>query len=137
MKAPIIGLLAVALVALVPAAAPVVAHHAFAAEFDINKPITVTGAVTKLKWTNPHAFIFVGVKDDKGDTTEWGFELGTPNALLRLGWTRDAVKVGDTLTIEGYSAKDGSHYANARAIRLPDGRKLFSGTVTGESTPTQ
>jgi hypothetical protein len=120
-----IGLLAVLFIATC-AAAPVWAHHSFAAEFDVDKPVTLVGSVSKIDWSNPHVWIYISVKDDKGNATDWGFELGGPNSLLRRGWTRDAVKVGDTLTIDGYLAKDGSHLANARAIKLPDGRKLFT-----------
>ena len=122
-----------ALLGLLCAAVPVMAHHSFAAEFDIDKTISLSGTVTKVLWNNPHVWIFMNGKDEKGNAGDWGFELGGPNSLLRAGWTRDAVKVGDRLTIDGYRAKDGSRLANARLIRMPDGRKLF----TASSAPKQ
>ena len=121
-----LGILTTALFIATCFAVPVWAHHSFAAEFDVDKPVTLVGTVSKIDWSNPHVWIYINVKDDKGNATNWGFELGGPNSLLRRGWTRDAVKVGDTLTIDGYLAKDGSHLANARTIKLPDGTKLFT-----------
>src|SRR5262252_1670237 len=90
------------------AAVPAIAHHSFAAEYDSAKPITLTGAVTKMEWMNPHARFYVDVKDASGSMANWEFELGSPNGLMRRGWTRNSLKAGDTITVEGYLAKDGS-----------------------------
>ena len=106
---------------------PLSAHHSFASEYDSNKPVQFTGTVTKIEWTNPHARIYVGVKDDNGAVTEWNIELGGPLQLNRLGWRRDTVKVGDTIKVDGYAAKDGSKMANARNVVFADGRKVFTG----------
>src|ERR1700691_239189 len=112
------------------------AHHCFAAEYDGTKPITVTGTVTKVEWTNPHARIYVDVKDDKGVVTNWNFELGGPLQLNRLGWKRDSVKAGDQVKVDGYLAKDGSKMANARNVVFADGRKVFAGS-SGDGGPTK
>jgi hypothetical protein len=104
------------------------AHHAFAAEFDANKSIKVSGTITKLEWSNPHAWLYVDVKDESGKATNWAFELGSPNGLVRLGWRRSSLKEGDQVTVEGFLAKDGSHTANAHSVTLPDGRKVFAGS---------
>ena len=101
-------------VGLLLAARPIVAHHAFAAEFDAAKPIKLTGAVTKLDWTNPHAWIYIDVKDETGKVANWGFELASPNGLMRTGWTRFSLKPGDVVTVEGSRAKNGSNNANAQ-----------------------
>ena len=104
------------------------AHHSFAAEFDASKPITLTGTVTKVAWTNPHAHIRVDVPGQNGKVTSWDFELGSPNALIRRGWLKNTLKPGDNITVAGYLAKDGSDNANARSITLSDGRKVFAGS---------
>jgi hypothetical protein len=111
------------------ASMPVFAHHSFAAEYDRAKPITLTGNVTKVEWMNPHARFYVDVKDDAGKVTNWEFELGSPNGLMRQGWTRNSLKEGDVVTVEGSLAKDGSNLANARTVKLADGRKVFAGSA--------
>ncbi len=116
-------------IAVAFAAAPVFAHHSFAAEYDSAKPITLKGEVTKLEWMNPHARFYVDVKDDSGKVTNWELELGSPNGLMRRGWTRNSLKPGDTITVDGYLAKDGAHLANARTVSLADGRKIFAGAA--------
>ncbi len=111
------------------AALPAFAHHSFAAEYDAAKPVTLTGSVTKVEWTNPHARFYMDVKDDSGAVANWEFELGSPNGLMRSGWTRNSLKPGDTVTVEGSLAKDGSKLANAKSVKLADGRKVFAGTA--------
>jgi hypothetical protein len=113
---------------LMAAAMPAFAHHSFAAEYDVKKPVTLTGVVTKIQWTNPHARFDISVKDESGGTTIWEFELGSPNGLMRRGWTRSSLKLGDTVTVTGYLAKDGSKLANARSVSLADGRRIFAGS---------
>jgi Family of unknown function (DUF6152) len=118
---------AVAGMALVLSAQSVTAHHAFAAEFDVNKPVKINGTVTKVEFTNPHAWIYVDVKEPDGNVVNWRFELGAPNALIRLGWRVDTIKAGTEVEIAGFRAKSGGPVANGRSIKLPDGRELFSG----------
>jgi hypothetical protein len=120
----------VAGLALLVPAVPVFAHHSFEAEYDSKKPMTVSGVVTKLEWTNPHARFYVDVKDESGKVVNWNFELGSPNVLRRQGWTRESLKVGDQVTVEAYMAKDASNLANARRVTLADGRKVFAGSAT-------
>jgi hypothetical protein len=103
------------------------AHHAFAAEFDVNQPVKVRGTVTKVELVNPHAWIYVDVKDADGKVTNWHFELGAPNALFRLGWKKDTVPTGTEVEITGFRAKNGEAVGNGRSIILPDGKELFSG----------
>ena len=107
---------------------PASAHHAFAAEFDAKKAVKVSGTITKLEWSNPHAWLYVDAKDESGKLTSWSFELGSPNGLIRQGWRRTSLKEGDQVTIEGFAAKDGSNTANAHNVTLPDGRKVFAGS---------
>jgi hypothetical protein len=108
------------------AALPVLAHHSFGAEYDAGKPVTLTGTVTKVEWTNPHARFYIDVKDGSGNVTNWNLELASPNVLMRQGWTRNALKVGDVVTVTGSQAKDASKMANARTVTLADGRKVFA-----------
>lgn len=114
---------------LLAAAAPVFAHHSFSAEYDATKPVTLTGTVSKVEWMNPHARFELDVKDDTGKVTTWDLELGSPNVLMRLGWNRHSLKVGDVVTVQGSLAKDGSKLANARKVTLADGRKVFAGSA--------
>jgi len=114
---------------LLATAAPMMAHHSFAAEYDRDKPVTLTGKVTKVEWMNPHARFYMEVKDNAGNVTNWELELGSPNGLMRLGWTRHSLQVGDVVTVEGALAKDGSKLANARKVTLADGRKVFAGSA--------
>lgn len=114
---------------LLATAAPMMAHHSFAAEYDRDKPVTLTGKVTKVEWMNPHARFYMDVTDASGAVTHWELELGSPNGLMRLGWTRHSLQPGDTITVEGALAKDGSKLANARKVTLADGRKVFAGSA--------
>lgn len=117
------------------AAVPAIAHHSFAAEYDAAKPITLTGTVTKVEWMNPHARFYIDVKDESGKMTNWELELGSPNGLMRRGWTRRSMKEGDVVTVQGSLAKDGSSLANARTVKLSDGRQLFAGSATETGDP--
>jgi hypothetical protein len=109
------------------------AHHSFAAQYDANKPLTLKGVVTKMEWMNPHSRFYVDVKEQTGKTVNWNVELASPNVLLRQGWTRDALKVGDLVTVEGSQARDGSNMANAQRVTLADGRRVFAGSSGGDA----
>jgi V8-like Glu-specific endopeptidase len=120
---------------------PLLAHHSFGAEYDANKPITLTGVVTKIDWTNPHSYFYLDVKDDKGNVANWKFEGYPPGVLYRTGWKREVtMKPGDTITVFGWRARDGTNWAHSRQVTLADGKKLFfgppAGTGDGGNTPS-
>jgi len=110
------------------------AHHAFAAEFDANKPVSFKGTIEKMEWVNPHTWLHVVVKNADGTTENWAIEAGTPNVLFRRGFTKTSLMPGTEIVVDGYQAKDGSHRANGRDLTLPDGRKLFLGS-SGTGAP--
>ena len=126
-----LAVLAVA-IAILAAAVPVFAHHSFAAQYDANKKITLEGVVTKVEWMNPHMYFYVDVKDASGKMTNWALENGNLSGLLRRGWRKDSLKIGDKVTVAGSLAKDGSHLANATTVTLADGRKVFAGSSGGD-----
>ena len=128
--------LAAGLAGLVMTAAPMWAHHAFAAEFDAKKEVHFKGTVTQMEWINPHAWVHIDVKNPDGTTTNWMIEAGTPNTLFRRGFSRDSLKPGTEIVVDGYQAKDGSNRANGRDLTLPDGRKLFIGSQ-GTGAPVE
>jgi hypothetical protein len=128
MKKLFLSLAALALLA----ALPIAAHHSFGAEYDANKPITLTGVVTRVEWTNPHSHFFLDVKNDKGAVDNWKFEGYPPTVLYRTGWKRDTtMKPGDTVSVSGWRARDGTNWAHSREVTLPDGKKLFFGPPAG------
>ena len=126
---------------VVLSAANAAAHHSFAAEYDQAKPVSVKGTVHKVAWVNPHAYLYIDVKDDKGKITPWAFELLSPNALARQGWTAKSLLPGQEVTVDGYAAKDGktlfdgSVHANSRMVTTTDGKKVYIGSSLGGTAP--
>ena len=121
-------ILTVVAIALLSFASHVVAHHAFSAEFDANKPVKLRGSVTKMDWINPHAWMHISVRNPDGSVVNWMIELGPPNALIKRGWSRNSVPVGMEVIVDGYQSKDGALRANGRDVTLPDGKKMFAGS---------
>lgn len=111
------------------AASSALAHHSFAAEYDSSKPVSIVGTVTKVEWTNPHARFYLDTKESDGSTSNWAFELGSPNLLIRYGFTKDTLKIGAEVTVEGFQAKDASKVANTKTVKLPDGKVMSAGSA--------
>src|SRR5438034_804944 len=120
---------------LILAAVPILAHHSFAAQYDRSKPNTITGPVTKIEWINPHARFHMDVKDASGKMVSWEVELGPPAGLMRRGWSRNSLKVGESITVNGFLAKDGSNLTNAQTVTLGDGKKVFAGSSADGTNP--
>ena len=120
---------------LIAAALPAWGHHSFASEFDVSKPVKLQGTVTQMEWINPHSWIHIDVKNPDGTVTSWMIEGGSPNSLLRRGFTKHSLEPGTQIVVEGYQAKDGANRANGRDLTFPDGKKLFIGTDASEQTP--
>ena len=117
---------------LLAAALPMLAHHSFAAEFDDNKKLMLKGAVVKVEWQNPHIWIYMDVKDASGKVAHWQCEGGAPNTLTRAGWSKDSLKAGDQVSLDGWLAKDGSKTCNTRSVKMPDGKSVFAGSSNNE-----
>jgi hypothetical protein len=130
------SLFLIACAGLLAAAPSTHAHHAFSAEFDANKPLAMTGTVTKVEWQNPHTWFYIDVADASGNVASWGMELASPNLLMRNGWTRSSMQVGAVVTVEGFHAKNGSNNGNARVVVLKaTGERLFAGSSGGRREP--
>jgi len=121
-------------VLLVAGSLPALAHHSFAAEYDSTKPVKITGVVTRVEWTNPHAYIYIDVTDSKGAVTNWGFEMGPPHMLQRSGWKKNSLALGETVVVEGWMARDRTNYANARRVtRVSTGEVLGAASSGGQT----
>jgi hypothetical protein len=129
-------ILPAAVAGLLLVSVPLQAHHAAAAVYDSNKPITFTGKVTKVEWANPHIYYYVDAPDKTGKIVNYAIEGGPPNILFRAGWRKDTLKQGDTITVEGFMAKDGSNHVNGRNVTLPNGKKIFAGSNDGSPLQT-
>lgn len=123
---------AVAILTVVGAAIPAYAHHSFAAEYDEKKVIKLTGAITKVDWTNPHVYFYIDVEDDKGNVTSWSMEMGAPGALRGRGWDKNTLKIGEVVTVEGTRAKDGGFHGNARNVTTSTGKQLGAASSQGQ-----
>ena len=122
------------LILVLLAAAPVLAHHAFATEFDATKPLTLRGVVTKVDWTNPHVWFYLNVKNDKGETENWGFEMGGPNGLQKEGWSRNTIKIGEELVVEGWMSRNGTKSVNSKNVTIAStGKKLGAASSQGKA----
>jgi hypothetical protein len=132
MKNKTVGSLALALIMVAAVGAPLLAHHSFSAQYDSNKPIKLTGAVTKVEWNNPHVYFYIDVRDQQtGKVTNWALEMGAPAVIQRNGWTRNSMKIGDLVTVEGSQAKSGKPHGNARSVML-GGKRLGAGSSEGQ-----
>ena len=127
--------LCAAITALLLGAGTASAHHAFSRDFDRDKPVMLTGKVTRVQWANPHVYTYIDVKDDKGKTTNWKVEMGSPTDLTKAGWTRTQLKVGETVTLNGWRAKNGTNFANAEDLTMPDGKKLSAVSSYDRQSP--
>jgi hypothetical protein len=139
MKYSTVALLALALIVAAPLAAPLWAHHSFAAEYDSNKPLDLKGAVTKIEWTNPHVYFYIDVRDEQtGKVVNWAFEMGAPAVIQRNGWTRNSMKIGDIVIVNGSQAKSGKPHGNARSVTMAStGKKLGAGSSEGQTYTEQ
>jgi hypothetical protein len=133
MNKGILKSIAISLAGFIFIPAGVNAHHAFAAEFDRNQPVDVSGQVSKIEWTNPHARIYVDAEDESGEMINWNFEMGSPNNLMRQGWRRDTLEPGDSINISGWRARNAPYVGNVREVSLPDGSRVFAASSGGNN----
>ena len=127
--------LCAAFAALLVRSSPVLAHHAFSQQFDPEKPVTLNGTVSKIQWAAPHVYTWLDVKDEEGKVTNWRVEMGSPTALTKAGWSRNKLKVGEMVTLQGWRSKDGTSFANAEAMRTEDGKKLSAASSYDRNQP--